>query len=1047
MTSKYFNYSFRESADFTSLNLKFNKMINHSSSEKLVRLKKLFFLLLLSGFTLPVMAQNITVSGNVTDGTGPLPGVTVLLLNSSNGTTTDFDGNYSLSNIPSNGTLQFSYVGFLTQEIQVNGRTSIDLVMEEDTQQLDEVVVVGYGSMERSNVTGSIVTVDVQEVQKTPIPNAIESLRGRVPGLQVIKTSGQPGAGVTFRVRGLNSLGFGGGEDVNNQPLIVIDGVPLIGGGGNLSELDTDDIESINVLKDAASTAIYGSAGANGVVLITTKSGKAGVSTLEVNMSTGIVDLANRINFMNGDQYVKYLFDSQVAAGNTKPQVQSLIDNNELQNYLAGKTVNWQDLLIKQGLQRNASLTSSGGSDKFSYYFNADAYLEEGIVTASDYERYSFRLNTDYKPTDWLKIGARVQMTKSYADETSNVVSEFNLNGGFAPFIPISNNTPLGDVYDDQGNLVEFVRDDQFQINPLYRYNESQIDREISRSYINPYLEFNLADGLTYTLNTFYEERTDFYGRFQSSNYNDGAPSQAQIQQSKTQNYLVDNIVNYNRDFGRHHLDATVVYGMQKQEYQQSNMFSENIPTDLLNYNSIGDVFDNDSQIGWETDEFGKSYLIGRLGYGFDGKYNVTLTMRRDGSSKFGENNKYGYFPSAAAAWNIHNEDFWGGNNPVSLLKLRLSYGESGNDNFPTYFYTAATQNVRIYVGVDENGDDIFFNGYGVGANAANPNLKWEESKQTNIGLDFGLFNNRLSGSVDVYQTKTDDVLVSERVLAVNGGFSFYPSNAAATENKGIEVTLKGDVIRTDDFSWNLSLNWAKDQNKIVRLSAGNVDADGNALDNEANGWFIGQDINVFYDYTYQGVWQFGEEADAAVYGAVPGDPKIADIDGDMDIDSDDRSFIGDPTPDWYGGINSVMNYKGFELSVLVEAVQGVLKSNSYYGGYNGRNNEIDINYWTPTNPSNEFPRVGSGNALAGGLFSNSIKIQDASFVALRNVSLGYNFPKSFLERTPFSGFSLYLRGNNLKYWTDYKDAFSPESDVGSYPITKTWVFGTKISF
>ena len=332
-------------------------------------------------------------------------------------------------------------------------------------------------------------------------------------------------------------------------------------------------------------------------------------------------------------------------------------------------------------------------------------------------------------------------------------------------------------------------------------------------------------------------------------------------------------------------------------------------------------------------------------------------------------------------------------------------------------------------------------------SNASNPNLKWETSKQFNAGVDFGLFSNKVRGSIDVYQTNTSDLLLFESIIGVvNNGFTQYPSNVGETESKGIDIGLKVNVIQRKDFFWDISANWAKDVNQIVRLSSTDVDAEGNPINNPANGWFIGQDIREIYDYEYLGVWQIGQEDEAAKFGAVPGDPIINDVDGDGVITSDDRTFLGNPTPDWYGGINSTFNYKGVELSILFEAVQGVTRVNNYIGGYSGRNNQVAINYWTPDNPTNEFPRVGPGNALAGGLFADAIKVQDASFIALRNVSLGYTIPSSVLEKVPFSNISLFVRGNNLKYWTDFVHAFSPESSIGSYPITRTWIFGARIT-
>ncbi|MCB9286665.1 MAG: TonB-dependent receptor [Lewinellaceae bacterium] len=986
-----------------------------------------------------LFAQNITISGTVSSEGEPLIGASVLIQGTTNGTVTDIDGSYSLS-APADATLVISYTGYNTREVAIDGQTSLDVELTPGLV-LDEVVVVGYGTMERSNVTGSIVTVDVDELEKVPVPNVVEGLRGQVPGLRVSRTNGQPGSGITFRIRGTNSLGAAAGDiDANNSPIIVVDGVPLAD-EGNLAELNPDDIASINILKDAAAASIYGSSGANGAVLITTKNGRAGKSQITVNASTGFVDLANRIDMMNGEQYVQYLIDSDIAGGNTDPSVNGFLDPVELKNYIAGKDVNWQDVLLRTGRQNRVGLSASGGNEKLRYYVNGDYYFEDGIVTRSNYERYSVRFNGDFSATDWLEIGMRVQLSKSFADETANAITEFNINDGFAPFIPISNNTPLGDVYNADGTPTKFVKNDQFQINPLHRYNESLLDRFVTRSYVNPYINIKILDGLKYTLNTYAEDREVFYGRFWSTNYADGTPSEAQITEDKGITYLMDNILNYDKRFGVHGINATAVYGFQTFDSRRSDTQAENIPTDLLNYNAIGYALSEDTQYDWYRDDWGKVYYVGRLGYSYDDRYSLTLTMRRDGSSKFGPNNRWGTFPSASLAWNVHNEAFMG-DNLFNFLKARLSYGVMGNDRFQTYFYRAGTNNVQLILGNET------FNGFGLANEASNPNLKWETSEQLNFGVDFGLWANRISGSVDVYKTNTSDLLLFETIIGVvNNGYTRFASNVGETESKGIDIGLRARAYEARDFSWDINANWAMDRNKIVRLSQTSTDANGNPIDNPANGWFIGEDIREIYNYDVIGIWQTNEADEAASWGAAPGDPKINDINGDGVITSDDRTFLGNPTPSWYGGLNNTFSYKGLELSVLFEVVQGVTRVNNYIGAYSGRNNQVAIDYWTPDNPSNRWPRVGAGNALSGGLFSDALKIQDASFVSLRNVSLGYRLPASIMDRLPVSEASFYVRGNNLKYWTNYEYAFSPESSIGSYPVTRVWLFGTKIVF
>ncbi|MEL0454699.1 TonB-dependent receptor [Flavobacteriaceae bacterium SZ-1-7] len=1001
--------------------------------------KKLGFLALMFLFCAVANAQ-ITVTGVVSDQNGPLPGVSVILDGTTNGGATDFDGKFTLSNVPSNGNLLFSYIGYVKQSVAVNGRTTINVVMVEDLQSLDEVVVVGYGSMDRANVTGAITTVDVEETSKVPVPNVVESLRGQVSGLNITKTSGKPGAGVTFKIRGTNSLGATPGDvDGSNQPIIVVDGVPLV--GGNMSELDSDDIQSINIIKDAGAGAIYGSSAANGVILITTKSGKSGKTRFEVSSSTGFVQLANEVKPFNVDRFVQFRKDV-VVDGNPNtpmPTTQSVLDQVELANYVAGNNVNWLDLVDRIGSQQNVGLAISGGTEKSTFYLNADMYNEKGILRESDYKRYSLRFNADLQATNRIKIGARVQLSKSFADETSEALSSIDgyENAAFAPLLEAS---PLGSIYDSEGNTTKFVTNDLFALNPLHKFNESIADRKVTRSYINPYIEIDLFEGLKYTLNSYAENRNEFYGLFRSSNYEDNKPNHGQIINEEGTTYLLDNIFNYKKEFGDHGIDATLVFGFQKYEMQGSDNTADYLPSDLLGYNAIGGAPQNEQALDYYTDEWGKYYQVGRLGYNYDSRYSITATIRRDGSSKFGPNNRYGIFPSISGAWNIHNEAFWGDNNKINNLKLRLSYGTLGNDNIPTYLYRQGSRVVTL-----TNGNTTFTTS-NIGTN---PNLKWETSKQINVGVDFGLFNNIVTGSIEAYSTKTTDLLLFQSIPgALNNGITSYPSNIGETENKGIEIGLKANILDKGDFSWNAGINWTSNKVKIVRLNE--VGPNGEPVDNPANGWFIGQDPQVIYDFDYEGVYQTGETPSLTQFGEVPepGDAKIRDVNGDGNIDFDDRTFIGSPNPEWYGSINNVFKYKNFELSVLIETVQGATQRNSLYGRYDqARYNAIAVDYWTPTNPSNEFPRVGANSPFSGA-FANAIRVQDASFVALRNVSFGYSLDDNIIKKTPFTSISFFVRGNNLKYWTDFKNAYSPENTTtGQYPVSKIWTIGTKISF
>lgn len=986
-----------------------------------------------------LLSQSQVIKGVVTDNTQTLlPGVSVIVQGSSNGTSTNFDGEYTLENLKTTDVLVFSYIGMKTKKITVGNKTSLDVILDDSAESLNEVVIIGYGSMDRANVTGAITTLNIEETSKAPVANVIESLRGQVAGLNITKTSGKPGAGVNFKIRGANSLGASPGDvDASNQPIIVVDGVPLV--GGNMSELDSDDIASINIIKDAGAGAIYGSSAANGVILITTKSGKSGKTRFELSSSTGFVQLANTVNVFDVDQFIQFRKDVLINGDPTAaiPTTQSVLDQVELANYVAGNNVNWFDLVDRIGSQQNIGMSISGGNEKATFYLNTDMYTEKGILVNSDYKRYSVRFNADLQAADWLKVGARVQLSKSFADETSDIIGTID---GHVPFAALLGTSPLGSIYDADGNTTKFVTNDLFALNPLHKFNEAIIDRRVSRSYINPYLEINLIEGLTYTLNSYAENRNEFYGLFRSSNYEDNKPNHAQITTTESNTYLLDNIFNYKKDFGKHGLNATLVVGFQQFESSSAENSADYLPSDLLGYYAIGGAPQTEQELNYYTDEWGKYYQVGRLGYNYDSRYSITATLRRDGSSKFGPNNRFGWFPSVSGAWNIHRENFWGDSNKINNLKLRLSYGTLGNDNIPTYLYR---QGSRVVTLTDGN---TTFTSTSIGTN---PNLKWETSKQFNVGLDFGIFNNILTGSIEAYSTKTSDLLLFQSIPgALNNGITEYPSNVGETENKGFELGLKASIFDKDNFSWTANLNWAMDNVKIVKLNE--VDASGKPIDNPANGWFIGQDPQVVYDFDYQGVYQTGDTPTVLQFGETPeaGDAIIKDVNGDGNIDFDDRTFLGSPNPDWYGSINNTFKYKNFELSVLIEAVQGATRKNYLYGTYaSARNNQIAINYWTPTNPSNEFPRVGASSPFSGA-FSDAIKVQDASFIALRNISFSYTLPTAALKNNPLTGLSFYIRGNNLKYWTDFKNAYSPENtDSSQYPVSKIWTIGTKISF
>lgn len=999
---------------------------------------KLSCILLLTLSTLVTQAQS-KVSGKVTseeDGDG-LPGVNIIIKGTTQGTITDFEGNYQID-APSDAVLVFSFLGFAQEEITVGNQKVINVALRYDSKALEEVVVVGYGSMERSNVTGAISSISSKEIQKAPVPNLVESMRGQIPGLRMTRTSGAPGSEVNFLIRGKNSL------NSSNNPLIVIDGVPTT--GGNIAEINPADIESVNIMKDAAAASIYGTRGANGVILITTKNGSKGKPKFNVKFSQGVTSLAHQPELYDAAGYVQLKMDA--AEGANKPHTidDVLTDAVERANYDAGNEIDWHDVLIQNGKQTNAGVSMSAGTDKMNLYMNADMYAEEGIAIKTDYKRFSYRLNTDYSPYDFLKLGARVQLTATSSDETGGLAVP--IAGDIPLFFTFVNNTPLGRLKNENGEIVPTIKADQFAYNPQFKYRESAADRTTSRTYLNPYVEFKILKGLKYTLNTYVERRTDRLNIFRSSKYNwstlndEPGNNQMSVANRVSDTYLVDNILNYDRTFGKHSINGSLVYGFQSFKTDIMTLSNEGTGTDLISYYSIG-VQTDYMRTQYDADEWNILYLASRLSYSYDDRYVITGTLRRDGSTRFGAQNKWGYFPSISMAWNIHDEAFMPKTDWINVLKLRASLGVLGNDQIGTYRYASLTQTV-VYPF-----NNTIHNGQ-IAGNIPNPDLKWEESRQKNVGIDFTILKKRAYGTIDLYKTNTVDLLLAEQVSAISGDSNNPPSilsNVGETQNHGMEISFNYDVFQKKDLQWEVGANWAFDRNKIVRLN--NPDANGNQVDNPANNWFVGQDIDVVYNYDFVGIYQKGEEDLASslhptIFGYGPGDPKIRDVNGDGVITFDDQTFLGTATPKWYGGLRNTLRYKGLELTVLFEAVMGVTRINYFYGGLTGRSNQIKVDYWTPKNPSNEFPQPHQDS---GYRYADAVRVRDASFVSLRNVSLSYNIPNSLLHKARIQNAQIFVRGNNLKYFTDYDASYSPETNFGAFPVTKVWTVGTNFTF
>lgn len=1029
----------------------------NASRSKVLRLyltSIMMFVLTASAFA----QSKITVTGVVTykDGS-PIPGVSIILKDTKTGVSSDFDGKYSIE-VPPNGTLQFSYLGFKTKLIPVNGKNSINTILEESAEQLNEIVVVGYGSLERSNVTGSISTIQADVIGQAPVANPIESLRGEVAGLRVTRGTGEPGSGVNFLIRGDTSLSGG------SAPLVVVDGVPISTG---VSSINPDDIESITLLKDNAAAAIYGASSGNGVVLIQTKKGKSGKATFSVDMSSGITNLVREPTLMNSDQFVQFRIDAlkgdEAYDGSFIGVANAGLDPNEVSNYIAGKSIDWQDLLIGIGTQNTYNFSVRAGTEKFKFYTNVGAYVEKGIIDKSDFNRYTFRINSSYQVSDKINIGANMMYTLSDQDRTG--LGRFSASSNNLAFINYIGNSPVGDVYDADGNYAATVTDSQFQYNPLFRYQQSQIDVDRNSVLINPYFEYELLPGLNYKLNTSFENNARRSRRFYSSIYDDGtrsgAPRYIEWEEASDRNYLIDNIINYSKTFGDNHdLDVTVVYGYQSNEYDRVTLEGrgqnpEDPATyDLLGYHGLNTMTQDNTQTSSGHSDWARNYLVTRLNYSFADKYILTGTVRRDYSSRFPSANRVGWFPSASLAWNVHKEDFLS-DSFLDLLKLRLSWGISGNDRIGTFDYLRFTNSAFYPV------DGTIFTGLVASDRLGNTDLRWEQTEQANIGLDFETWNNRAKLTIDAYKNSISDLLLDESLPIISGG-TVQRSNIGEMKAWGIEVGLNLNIIQPKEpggFAWNINANWTLERQEILSLARNNVDADGNPQDDIGNGWFIGHPEAAYLQYVYDGVYQTDEEDIAAsmhpnVNGYGAGDPKIKDVSGpdgvpDGIITEDDR-IIFNPNPDWYGGLGNNFTYGDFSLDVLIEAVVGGDRVNSYLPtlrGGQGAGNRVMVDYWTPENTGGYYPEPNTDDNF-GSEFNNAWKIRDATYFALRNVSLGYTITKDKLKNTGLNDIKLFVEGNNLFYVTpEFKESYSPEQFGFQFPITKIIVFGAKFTF
>jgi TonB-linked SusC/RagA family outer membrane protein len=961
-----------------------------------------------------------TIKGKVTSVDGLLNSVTVSVKSTTNSTQTDAKGEYSISAKP-NDVLIFTSVGFNPQEIPVNNQTTIDVKMSASSQMMTDVVVVGYGTQKRSDVTGSVSSVSKNRLTQLPVTNLLHAIEGSVAGVNVTQTSSVPGSSATVLVRGQNSIGSG----INTGPYIVVDGVPFTKTGAVTNDINPNDIASIEILKDASATAIYGVNGANGVILITTKRGTSGKATIRYNGYSGFDNFAHWLDPMSSQEYVQKYADYKAQVPSAAQTV--LPNNYEIANYNANKTIDWVKEATQQGIIQDHNLSVSGGTKDVRYYISGDYMKQKGAVKGYQYHRVSVRSNLDFSITDFLSMGT----TLYYANN--------NYDGGRANFYLAAAMSPYGTEYTSTGAYEVYpMNPEQLYKNPLLGLNMDRTDRT-SNLTGNGYAELKLGGilkGLKYRLNGGYTYIPTRIGTYEGASAGNTVGGTAYSRSDETNSWVIENILSYTKDFGDHHIDFTGLYSAEERAYFRFDAGSSGFINDQNSFNNLGAGANTAAPYSYR-DQYNLVSQMGRINYTYLSRYLLTVTARRDGASVMGGNtNKFGVFPSVAVGWNISNEEFMKGLNVFNALKLRGSYGKAGNEAIGVY-RTITTEGTNRY---PFNGSSII----GVlASNLGNGNLHWETSKTLNVGVDFGILRNRINGSVDVYSTDTKGLILT-RNLPIITGYSNILDNLGETKNHGVEVSLNTQNVISGNFKWETSLVFATNKNKIVDLY-------GDRKSDLGNRWFIGQPIGVIYDYKMVGVWQEGESTKGWDYGAKPGDLKFANINGDTVINANDKMILGQTAPKWTAGLTNTFHYKNLHLNIFIQTAQGAMKNNVTltYADEAGRMNiPKETGYWTAANKSQTRPSLAYTNTRGYGYPS------DNSFTRIKDVTLSYVFSQQLLDKMRLSSLTIYASGRNLYTFTNWI-GWDPENNysfrgsgdwTNNYPLTREIVFGINVS-
>ncbi|WP_432708158.1 SusC/RagA family TonB-linked outer membrane protein [Pedobacter sp.] len=983
-------------------------------------------------FSMVATAQNRTIRGQVSDAKSgeTLIGVSVLVKGTTTGTSTDNNGNYTIT-VPSNqAVLQVNYVGYAKQEVAVGSQSQVNIKLAADDQELNEVVVIGYGTVKKRDLTGSVVSVKGEDIAKVPSSNPLESIQGKVPGVDItrssgaassISSSGAPSSGVNINIRGTRSISAG------NGPLIIVDGVQY----SSLQDLSPNDIASMDILKDASSTAIYGSRGANGVILITTKKGISGQATVSLNSYYGISQVARYPSVMDGDQFINLRREAFRATGNWASPADdvSIFNSAEYAAVQNRDFVNYQDLLIHDGSLQNHQLGIRAGTEKTKVYFSLDYLDEKGILKLDRSNRYTARLNVDQTIGKIFTTGLQGQFTHYEQSARRDPLNQGN---------KIS---PLGRVYDDEGNFIVYPLAGTF-VNPLADEQPDVYTNEgvINRTLLSAYVELRPFAGLVARSNVGANLNTDRIGTYADrySIERNGSVPKATYRASNSHLINIENFVTYNKEIKDH---AFTLTGINSLLFNRNDNISASGENQLLKSQLFYGLGNTQNQA--VVTSYGMNNLVsfaGRINYAFKGKYLLTATGRTDGSSKLAEANKWAFFPSAAVAWRVSDEAFLKDNKVVSDLKLKFSYGIAGSDNIDAYSTQSSLTRIAFAY------DDAAVPAYGYSPRIGNVSLTWEKTKTSDIGLELGLFKNRITATVDYYDSQTYDLLLN-RSLPPSNGVTSVIQNIAKTRNKGLEVYISSKNIESANFQWTTNLSFSRNREKIVELAGG-------AQSDVLNSWFVGSPVQSFYDYEKIGIWQTADAELAATYGQKPGDIRVSDLNNDGKIDAtNDRKIIGTNRPDWTGGLENTFSYKAWDLNVYLFARMGQTINADFLRRYNptgAENSGTIINYWTPENPSNDYPRPNKNVSLASTLYNSTLGYVDGSFIRLRNITLGYTIPKLTLEKSFIKSVRVYATARNPFTYTKSGrlDQYDPERGGSeSSPMTKLYTFGLNATF